>query len=62
MKRYITAAVVCGCLLIGSLYPKLLLEHHVKLVNGEGKEISIEGEYSDDIPVKLELRIMKIFR
>lgn len=62
MKRYMTAAVICGCLLIGSLYPKLLLEHHVKLVDQQGKEMTVEGEYSEEIPLKLELRILHLFR
>ena len=52
MKRYMTAAVICGCLLVGSLYPKMLLEHHVKLVNERGQEISLDEEYRDEIPVK----------
>lgn len=62
MKRYMTMAVVCGCLLIGSLYPKLLLEHHVKLVNTEGQEITMSGEYEDKIPIKLQLRFLEMFR
>ena len=62
MKRYMTMAVVCGCLLIGSLYPKLLLEHHVKLVNTEGQEITMSGEYEDEIPIRLQLRILEMFR
>lgn len=62
MKRYMTMAVVCGCLLIGSLYPKLLLEHHVKLVNSKGQEISTEGEYLEDIPLKIEFRFLEMFR
>lgn len=62
MKRYITTAVICGCLLIGSLYPRLLLEHHVKLVDKYGEEIALEEEYSQEIPLKLEFRFFKIFR
>ena len=62
MKRYMTMAVVCGCLLIGSLYPKLLLEHHVKLVNTKGQEITMSGEYEDEIPIRLQLRILEMFR
>lgn len=62
MKRYMTAAVICGCLLIGSLYPKLLLEHHVKLVDQQGKEMTVEGEFSEEIPLKLELRFLHLFR
>lgn len=62
MKRYMITAVICGCLLIGSLYPRLLLGHHIKLVNEYGKEIAMEEEYSEEIPVKLEFRFFKIFR
>ena len=62
MKRYMTAAIICGCLLIGSLYPKLLLEHHVKLVNERGQEISMNEEYLDEIPVKLSFRFLEMFR
>lgn len=62
MKRYMMMAVICGCLLIGSLYPRLFLEHHVKLMDQNGKEIALEEEYSEDIPVKLEFRFLKIFR
>lgn len=63
MKRYIMTAAVCGCLLIGSLYPGLILEHHVKLVDQNGKEISMEGtkDYDEKIPVKLEFRLAKLF-
>ena len=62
MKQYITAAVICGCLLIGSLYPKLLFEHHVKLVDSWGKEIAMEEAYQEEIPVKIQFRILKLFR
>lgn len=62
MKRYMSAAVICACLLIGSLYPKLLLEHHVKLVDRNGKEVTIEGEYSQEIPLKLKFYFLEFFR
>lgn len=62
MRKYMTAAVICGCLLIGSLYPRLLLEHHVKLVDEFGKEMKIEDSYEKEIPVKLEFRFLEIFR
>lgn len=62
MKKYMTAAVICGCLLIGSLYPKLLLEHHVKLVDKSGNERKIEESYDRELPVKLEFRFLEIFR
>ncbi len=61
MKRYMSAVILCGCLLIGSLYPKLLLEHHIRLVDQNGKEIEIEGEYDEEIPWKLEFRFLKLF-
>lgn len=62
MKKYMTVAAICGCLLIGSLYPKLLLDHHVKLIDKNGTEIMMEGEYQKDIPVKLESGLLNFFR
>ena len=58
------AMALCGCLLIGSLYPKLLLDHHVKLVNEAGIEQNIEmnENFEKEIPLRLEFRILKIFR
>lgn len=61
MKKYMMTAVICGCLLIGSLYPRLILDHHVKLVNEAGEELVLE-EYLDEIPLKLEFRFLKFFR
>ena len=62
MRKYMPAAVICGCLLIGSLYPRLLLEHHVKLVDEFGKEMEIEDSYDREIPVRLEFLFLEIFR
>ena len=64
MRNYCMAMALCGCLLIGSLYPKLLLDHHVKLVNEAGIEQNIEmnGNFEKEIPLRLEFRILKIFR
>ena len=64
MKNYSMAMVLCGCLLIGSLYPKLLLDHHVKLVNQAGSEQSMEFEegFETEIPLRIEFRFMKFFR
>lgn len=62
MKRYMMMAAICGCLLIGSLYPRLILEHHVKLVDKAGEEIVLSERYSDNIPLKLEFRFLKFFR
>lgn len=62
MRKYMPAAVICGCLLIGSLYPRLLLEHHVKLVDEFGKEMEIEESYDRELPVRLEFRFLEIFR
>ncbi len=61
-KRYFMTAAVCGCFLIGSFYPRMLLEHHVKLVDEKGREIVIEEEYSEEIPLKLEFRFLELFR
>ena len=61
MKKYMMTAVICGCLLIGSLYPRLILDHHVKLVNEAGEELVLE-KYLDEIPLKLEFRFLKFFR
>lgn len=62
MKKYMTVAAVCGCLLIGSLYPKLLLDHHVKLVDKNGVEFTVEGEFQENIPLKLEFGLWNFFR
>ena len=62
MKKYMTVAVICGCLLIGSLYPRLLLKHQVMLVDENGCETHVEGEYQEEIPLKIEFRFLKFFR
>lgn len=62
MKKYMMLTAICGCLLIGSLYPKFLLEHHVKLIDETGKELVIEGDYMEEIPVKLEFSFLRFFR
>lgn len=62
MKRYMMLAAICGCLLVGSLYPRLILDHHVKLVDETGKEMTTQGELREEIPVKLELRFLKFLR
>ncbi|MBR4138364.1 MAG: hypothetical protein IKT88_00195 [Lachnospiraceae bacterium] len=64
MKNYCMAMALCGCLLIGSLYPKLLLDHHVKLVNQAGIEQNIDRKenFEKEIPLKIEFRIFQIFR
>ena len=62
MKTYVTAAVLCGCLLIGSLYPRLLVERHIKLVDSRGQVIEVEGDYQKELPVKLESGLWKFFQ
>ena len=62
MKKYMTVATVTVCLLIGSLYPHMLLERHIRLVDSHGYEIETNGEYEKDIPVKYESGILRIFR
>ena len=64
MRQFLRVGMLIGCLLIGSLYPKLLLDHHVKLVNQAGIEQRIERErtYQKEIPLKIEFRFLEIFR
>ncbi len=62
MKRYMMLGILCGCLLIGSLYPRMILEHHVALVDEYGNEIVQEAPYRSDLPVKLEFRFLRFFR
>lgn len=61
-KQTLAVAVLCGCLLIGSLYPRLILDHHVTLVDETGRELPPEEEFAEDIPVKLEWRLLQLFR
>lgn len=62
MRKYMMLTAICGCLLVGSLYPRLVLDHHVKLIDETGKEVVIEGAYMDEIPVKLEFAFLRFFR
>lgn len=62
MKRYMMITAICGCLLIGSIYPRMILEHHVRLIDEAGQERIVEGEYFDEIPVKLEFAFLRFFR
>lgn len=62
MKQKVILAAVCGCLLIGSLYPGLVLEHHVTLVDEAGNETDTEGDLAREIPVKLEWRFLRFLR
>lgn len=61
MKRYMMIAVLCGCLLVGSFYPRLILDHHVVLVDDDGNEMTVKGEYQEEIPVKVEFRFLRLF-
>ena len=62
MKKYMMITAICGCLLVGSLYPRFLLEHHVRLIDETGRELVIEGNYMEEIPVKLEFAFLRFFR
>lgn len=62
MKRYMMLTAICVCLLVGSLYPRMILDHHVRLVDETGREMIVEGEYSNEIPVKLEFAFLRFFR
>lgn len=60
MKRYMVTAAICGCLLIGSLYPRMLLQHHLKLVDENGNIIEKEKEIDPEIPLKVKFRFLEI--
>ena len=54
MKHFLISGILCGCLLIGSFYPKFILEHHLRLFDEKGRAVPTEGKYSDEIPLRLE--------
>lgn len=62
MKRYMTAAAICGCLLIGSLYPKMLLQHQIKLVDEKGNVIETEDEINPELPFEVRFRFLEIWK
>lgn len=62
MKRTVLLAAICGCLLVGSLYPRLILEHHVKVIDESGNEVTTEHPLTEELPVKLEWRFLRILR
>lgn len=62
MKRTALLAAICGCLLVGSLYPRLILEHHVKVIDEAGNEVTAENSRLEELPVKLEWRFLRFLR
>lgn len=60
MKRAVMTAAICGCLLIGSLYPKMLLDHHMKLIDGNGRTVKTERQIDPEIPVTVKFRFLEI--
>lgn len=62
MKRTVIVAAVCGCLLVGSLYPRLILSHHVRVVDAAGNELERSEDLEEELPVKLEWGFLKLFR
>ena len=62
MRRFLMTGIVLGCLLFGSLYPRMILEHHVILVDETGKEFSRDMRDFDGIPVEFQFRFLQLFR
>lgn len=62
MKQKMYAAAVCGCLLIGSLYPRLLLQRHLKLVDAKGNVTEADDEINPDIPLRLEFKLPELLK
>lgn len=60
MRQFLRVGMLIGCLLIGSFYPRMILDHHRILVDETGKKISIEGEYPD-LPVEFQFRFLQLF-
>lgn len=62
MKRtIIRAAVISGCLLVGSLYPQMILQNHLKLFNDKGVVLETE-EIDPEIPLKVRFRFLEFFK
>lgn len=51
---------LCFCLVIGSLYPKMILNHNLCLKNEAGQSIQQE-EIDPRIPVKIRFRILDLW-
>ena len=62
MKRFLMTGVILGCLLMGSFYPRMMMEHHTILMDETGKEISWEGNRSKEIPLEFHFRFLQMFR
>lgn len=62
MKRFLMTGVILGCLLLGSFYPRMILEHHMILVDETGKEISMEEEEIGKLPLEFQFRFLQFFR
>lgn len=62
MRHFIITGIVCGCLLIGSFYPKLILHHHMQVVNENGKVVVWQEDNPADLPVEIQFRFLRFFR
>lgn len=62
MRHFLMISTICGCLLIGSFYPKMILNHHVRLVDENGKEVEIRDEYLEEVPMEFQFWFLRFFR
>ena len=62
MKHFLMIGAICGCLFVGSFYPKIILNHHVRLVDETGKTVELPEEYSDEVPVEVRFWFFRFFR
>ena len=60
MRQFLKMGMLIGCLLIGSFYPKMMLNHHKILVDEKGKKISMEVE-DPELPVEFQFRFLQFF-
>ena len=62
MRHFIMMGMLCGCLLIGSFYPQMILGHHLRLIDENGKEIMKQDDMNPEIPLEIQFRFLEFFR
>ncbi len=61
IKRPVMIAALVFCLFVGSLYPRLFLEHNLRLIDKYGQEVKQEGTIDPEIPLKIRFRIVELW-
>ncbi|MGN0334239.1 MAG: hypothetical protein ACI4DV_01060 [Lachnospiraceae bacterium] len=61
MKKYMMMTVLGICLLIGSLYPRMILRQHLVLVDEQGQVITQEDNIDPEIPLELHFRFLELW-